>query len=127
MWAPDCIERNGKYYFYFPSAAKDTVTYGRGFTVGVAVADKPEGPYTPQPTPIKGIRGIDPNIFIDDDKTPYLIFGQNDVNILEPNATSAVFVALGNDLFQSAEMGSKTSGSPQLLQAVISHRGRSGM
>ena len=23
MWAPDCIERNGKYYFYFPSAPKD--------------------------------------------------------------------------------------------------------
>ena len=22
MWAPDCIERNGKYYFYFPSAPK---------------------------------------------------------------------------------------------------------
>ena len=21
MWAPDCIERNGKYYFYFPSVS----------------------------------------------------------------------------------------------------------
>ena len=20
MWAPDCVEKNGKYYFYFPSA-----------------------------------------------------------------------------------------------------------
>ena len=30
MWAPDCIERNGKYYFYFPSAPKD----GRGFGIG---------------------------------------------------------------------------------------------
>jgi hypothetical protein len=67
MWAPDCIERNGKYYFYFPTAAKDTVAYGRGFTIGVAVADKPEGPYIPQETPIKGVRGIDPNVFIDKD------------------------------------------------------------
>src|SRR5690348_18451863 len=39
MWAPDCIERNGKYYFYFPTTPKDTVAYGRGFRVGVAVAD----------------------------------------------------------------------------------------
>ena len=22
MWAPDCIERNGKYYFYFPANVK---------------------------------------------------------------------------------------------------------
>ena len=41
MWAPDCVERNGKYYFYFPSAPKD----GRGFGIGVAVADRPEGPF----------------------------------------------------------------------------------
>ena len=40
MWAPDCIYRNGKYYFYFPAPARDT-TYGRGFSIGVAVSDKP--------------------------------------------------------------------------------------
>jgi len=28
MWAPDCIYRNGKYYFYFPTSPKDTITYG---------------------------------------------------------------------------------------------------
>ena len=38
MWAPDCIFRNGKYYFYFPAPAKDT-SYGRGFSIGVAVSD----------------------------------------------------------------------------------------
>ena len=43
MWAPDCIERNGKYYFYFPSTPKD----GRGFGVGVAIADSPTGPFIP--------------------------------------------------------------------------------
>lgn len=26
MWAPDCIYRNGKYYFYFPTSPKDTAT-----------------------------------------------------------------------------------------------------
>ena len=41
MWAPDCVYKNGKYYFYFPNAPKS----GRGFAVGVAVADKPYGPF----------------------------------------------------------------------------------
>ncbi|MFN7117789.1 MAG: family 43 glycosylhydrolase [Saprospiraceae bacterium] len=79
MWAPDCIERNGKYYFYFPTAPKDTAAYGRGFTIGVAVADKPEGPYTPEPTPIKGVRGIDPNVFIDKDGQAYLYWSAGNI------------------------------------------------
>jgi hypothetical protein len=79
MWAPDCIERNGKYYFYFPTAAKDTITYGRGFAIGVAIADKPEGPYTPQETPIAGVRGIDPNVFIDKDGQAYLYWSAGNI------------------------------------------------
>lgn len=78
MWAPDAIERNGKYYFYFPSSAKDT-SIGRGFTIGVAVADKPEGPYVPQDKPIKGVRGIDPNVFIDKDGQAYLYWSQGNI------------------------------------------------
>jgi hypothetical protein len=78
MWAPDCIYRNGKYYFYFPTSAGDTA-FGRGFTIGVAVADKPEGPYVPQPTPIKGVRGIDPNVFIDKDGQAYLYWSQGNI------------------------------------------------
>jgi hypothetical protein len=79
MWAPDCIERNGKYYFYFPTSAKDTVKHGRGFTIGVAVADKPEGPYLPQPEPIAGVRGIDPNVFIDKDGQAYMYWSQGNI------------------------------------------------
>ncbi len=40
-WASQCIERNGKYYFYFTTTNKS----GGGRAIGVAVADKPEGPY----------------------------------------------------------------------------------
>ncbi len=79
MWAPDCIERNGKYYFYFPTAAKDTITHGRGFTIGVAVADKPEGPFIPEATPIKGVRGIDPNVFIDKDGQAYIYWSAGNI------------------------------------------------
>ena len=71
MWAPDCIENKGKYYFYFPAPANDS-TLGRGFSIGVAVADEPYGPFTPQPKPIKNARGIDPNVFIDKDGQAYL-------------------------------------------------------
>jgi hypothetical protein len=77
MWAPDCIERNGKYYFYFPTAPDST--YGRGFAIGVAIADRPEGPYTPQPTPIKKVNGIDPNVFIDKDGQAYLYWAGGNI------------------------------------------------
>lgn len=79
MWAPDCIERNGKYYFYFPSVPKDTVNFKKGFTVGVAIAAKPEGPYVPEPNPIKGISGIDPNVFIDKDGQAYLYWSGGNI------------------------------------------------
>jgi Glycosyl hydrolases family 43/Carbohydrate binding module (family 6) len=79
MWAPDCIERNGKYYFYFPTSPKDTVTYGRGFRIGVAVADKPTGPFIPQPEPVKDVRGIDPNVFIDKDGQAYLYWSAGNI------------------------------------------------
>jgi beta-xylosidase len=79
MWAPDCIYRNGKYYFYFPTAARDTTTYGRGFTIGVAVGDKPEGPFRPEEKPIVGVRGIDPNVFIDKDGQAYLYWSQGQI------------------------------------------------
>ncbi len=68
MWAPDCVEKNGKYYFYFPNAPKE----GRGFAVGVAIADSPTGPFTPCETPIKGVMGIDPCVLIDDDGQAYI-------------------------------------------------------
>ncbi|MBN2201554.1 family 43 glycosylhydrolase [bacterium] len=71
MWAPDCVERNGKYYFYFPAPAR--VKEGRrGMSIGVAVSDSPSGPFTPEPEPIAGVGGIDPNVFIDKDGQAYL-------------------------------------------------------
>ena len=70
MWAPDCIEKDGKYYFYFPNASKTG-----GFAVGVAIADKPEGPYEIQPEPIKGINGIDPCVLKASDGNRYIFWG----------------------------------------------------
>ena len=72
-WAPDCIERNGKYYFYFPADDQ----------IGVAISDSPTGPFKDalgKPLIARneaGIRSIDPAVFIDDDGQAYLYFGNS--------------------------------------------------
>lgn len=68
MWAPDCVQKDGKYYFYFP----DAPAAGWGFGIGVAVADNPEGPFVPQEKPIQGVAGIDPCVLVDDDGRAYI-------------------------------------------------------
>lgn len=85
-WAPDCIERNGKYFFYFPTDRKH---------IGVAIGDRPEGPFKDalgKPLLSKGDSGvvcdrdfIDPCPFIDDDGKAYLFAGQHAVNVIELN------------------------------------------
>ena len=71
-WAPDCIERNGKYYYYFTAGAQ----------IGVAVADSPTGPFKDalgKPLVKRDELGIhwmlDPCVFIDDDGQAYLYVG----------------------------------------------------
>ena len=81
MWAPDCVERNGKYYFYFPSVPKT----GMGFGVGVAIADRPEGPFVCEPEPIKGINGIDPCVLQASDGNAYIFWGAGRCAKLKPN------------------------------------------
>lgn len=73
MWAPDCIYRNGKYYFYFPARAKG-MEPRRGMAIGAAISDKPYGPFIPESKPIDGVVGIDPNVFIDKDGQAYLYY-----------------------------------------------------
>ena len=77
MWAPDCVFKNGKYYFYFPARARARATGRRGWGggIGVAIADKPYGPFTPEAQPIQGVRGIDPGVLIDKDGSAYLFWG----------------------------------------------------
>ena len=81
MWAPDCVHRNGKYYFYFPSSPNA----GGGFAVGVAIADSPEGPFIPEPEPIKGINGIDPCVLLASDGNAYIFWGNGRCAKLKDN------------------------------------------
>lgn len=85
-WAPDCIERNGKYYLYYPTDKKH---------IGVAVADNPSGTFhDPLGHPLISIDSpgvvcdrdfIDPCVFIDDDGQAYLFMGQNTVCAIKLN------------------------------------------
>lgn len=70
MWDNDVVEKDGKYYLIFSAKGYDGV-----FHLGVAVADKPEGPFIPQESPIRGSFSIDPCMFKDDDGKIYCFFG----------------------------------------------------
>ncbi len=70
MWAPDAACRDGRYYLYFPAKDRDGI-----FRIGVAVGDRPEGPFVPRPEPIAGSYSIDPAVFADDDGAHYMYFG----------------------------------------------------
>ena len=65
LYAPDCVERDGRYYLYFCMA---------GGSEGVAVADRPEGPFR---DPVRlPVSGIDPAVLVDDDGQAYYFWGQ---------------------------------------------------
>ncbi|HKM92358.1 MAG TPA: glycoside hydrolase family 43 protein [Prolixibacteraceae bacterium] len=70
MWSNDVAEKNGKYYMYFPVKDKQDI-----FKLGVAISDKPEGPYKAMPEPMKGSYSIDPIIFTEDDGSKYMFWG----------------------------------------------------
>ncbi|RPI42506.1 MAG: glycosyl hydrolase family 43 [Bacteroidetes bacterium] len=112
-WAPDCVFRNGKYYFYYPT--------DQDF-IGVAAGDSTRGPFTDpldrplvtrQPPGVVNNRDlIDPAVFIDDDQTPYLVFGQNDVNI----------VKLNPDMISFSDTVRVIQGTDQFFEAVWMHQ-----
>jgi hypothetical protein len=69
LWDCDVAEKDGKYYMYFPLKDKNDV-----FHIGVAIADRPEGPFIPQPDPIRGSYSIDPAVIKDGDDY-FMYFG----------------------------------------------------
>jgi beta-xylosidase len=112
-WAPDCEYKNGKYYFYFPTDQD---------YIGVAVGDRPYGPFKDalgKPLITRETPGvvanrdlIDPCIFIDNDGTPYLYFGQNHVNM----------VKLNEDMISFDDSISIIKGADHFFEAVWVHK-----
>lgn len=83
-WAPQCIERNGKFYLYVP-------IHGDG--IAVLVSDSPTGPFRDalgkRLTETDNVwHDIDPTVFIDDDGQAYLFWGN----------PALYYVKLNNDM-----------------------------
>lgn len=95
-WASQVVARNGKFYFY---AAVQEGAPANAKAIGVAVSDSPTGPFvdargsalisdktTPGPN---GWDDIDPTVFVDDDGTAWLAWGNPNCYLakLKPNMT----------------------------------------
>ena len=83
-WAAQCIERNGKFYWYICAQ-----TIQNDMAVGVAVADSPTGPFKDalgKPLIMNGSwSNIDPTVAIDDDGQAYLYWGNGSLFYVKLN------------------------------------------
>ena len=70
-WAGDIVKRNNKYYWYYSNRKEGT---------GVMVSNRPEGPYK-EALGDYIVDSFDPTIFVDDDNTPYIIYGEGTYKI----------------------------------------------
>jgi beta-xylosidase len=128
LWAPDAAAKHGKYFLYFPARDKQGV-----FRIGVAVSNRPEGPFRPEPEPIRGTYSIDPCSFVDANGQAYLYFGgiwggqlqkwrtgKFDANGQEPGATEP---AIGPRVARLSDDMKSLQGEPTELQ-ILDEQGR---
>ena len=79
IWAPSIVEKGGKYYLFF--GANDIQNDQQLGGIGVAVAERPDGPYTDYlGKPLvdrfhNGAQPIDQFVFKDTDGQHYLVYG----------------------------------------------------
>ena len=79
MWAPAAIHANGKYYLFF--SGNDIQNNDETGGIGVAVSDRPEGPYRDAlgrpliDRIVHGAQPIDQFVFRDDDGEYYMSYG----------------------------------------------------
>ena len=124
LYAPGAAVKNGKVYLYYPNS---------GGPIGVAVADRPEGPYT---DPLgKHLIGrempgcdscwvFDPAAFVDDDGKAYLYFGGNGDTMaravrLNDDMTSAQFPGIMMKAFKD---GKEATAMPFFFEASYMHK-----
>jgi len=97
LWDNSVAFKNGKYYMYFPARDKKNV-----FRIGVAIADRPEGPFIPEKEPIKGSYSIDPCV-IEDNGVYYMYFGGVGTWPDGLSSSQPRVVKLSDDMLQFAE------------------------
>ncbi len=84
-WASQCVERDGKFYWYICAHSR----LSNGMAIGVAVSDSPTGPFRDaigKPLFENGSWDhIDPTVLIDDDGQAWLMWGNPQVYYLKLN------------------------------------------
>ena len=124
LYAPGAAVKDGKVYLYYPNS---------GGPIGVAVADRPEGPYT---DPLgKHLIGrempgcdscwvFDPAAFVDDDGKAYLYFGGNGDTMaravrLNDDMVSAQFPGI---MMKASKDGKEATVMPYFFEASYMHK-----
>lgn len=101
-WAAQCIERNGKFYWYICAQTVDN-----NMAIGVAVSDSPTGPYKDalgKPLISTGSwDNIDPTVFIDDDGQAYLYWGNGHLFYVKLNKDMTSYEGKITEVPQSVE------------------------
>lgn len=77
MWAPDCIYKDGKYYFYFPHPSESN--WNNSWKIGVAVSQHPAKDFVVIGYVMGMEPHIDPCVFMDDDGQVYIYQGGSSV------------------------------------------------
>lgn len=80
FWAPEVYEVKGKYYMFYSAQWRENPTNElENFKIGVAVSDKPEGPFTDftnKPVFDPGYPIIDANVFFDTNGRVYMYYSR---------------------------------------------------
>ncbi len=111
-WASQCIERDGKFYWYICAHSK----LSKGMAIGVAVSDSPTGPFRDalgKPLFENGSWDhIDPTVLIDDDDQAWLMWGNPRVYYLKLNRD---MISYSGELGR-LDMTEEAFGSPAMNQ-----------
>ncbi|CAG7609160.1 Extracellular exo-alpha-(1-_5)-L-arabinofuranosidase [Paenibacillus solanacearum] len=99
FWAPEVVERDGKFYMYYTARWKEKDS----LRIGVAVADRPAGPFIDvydQPMFDFGYAAIDANILFDDSGKMYMYYSRDcSENIVNGRHESHLYgIELGDDM-----------------------------
>ena len=102
-WASQCIERDGKFYWYVCAHSRLT----NGMAIGVAVSESPAGPFRDalgKPLFDNGSwDNIDPTVFIDDDSQAWIFWGNPRISYARLNRDMVSFNGEVSEVNQTAD------------------------
>lgn len=109
FWAPEVVEYKGKYYMYYSARWKDN----NSLRVGVAVSDKPAGPFKNienKPMFDFGYAAIDADVIVDENGKKYMYYSRDcSENLVAGRHESHIYgIELSDDMLS-------VKGEPKLL------------